>query len=1122
MATAKKGFTCEGCGSALDYALYKGGIIECQMCFRQNTVPQIDIDDESKQLMFRGKFDLKARKFDDARLAFSELAERRPEEAEAYWGMALSEFNVQYVYDINKESDDASDKLQVLCKEVDKKFTDSDNYKKAIKYASKEQKKVYERKGADIDNVREQFLHFKDEQHLEYDCFICVKVTEELLDENGNKRLDEKGRPRTKKTTDSFMAAEIYDFLKEKGFKPFYSEKEIKGRTGEAYEAMILYALYKSECMLVVCNDEKYLQTPWVKSEYTRFLELINDKEKASTSITTIFDGNPIDKLDGKNGRIQGIDKSRSDWEDLLYDYVMDHSPTGRQRKLEAQQKREAEEAEKRRIADEERRKKEAEERKQKEALAAMQAKLEDLEKTRTATAPLDRASTMNVKKMVKYAYELLDGRKFKQANDKFDEVLQMDSDNCDAWWGMFLVEMQAANEDEIIKKIDSDLWKEIMANPFYCKACAKAEQSSKDERVDVFNKNVKNGELWWKFFLKDFSVKSEKDLLKRLSIDLLVEIDENPNYNFALEYADGSFKTNVVDPFTDQFSSTEIWWGNFLKDFKVKDSSEILKKMHKNLLDQIEANKNYGFAIKYIKGDSSVERIASQFDKTIHSPLFWWKKFMLSMGIDERDFLDEEFDDGVIVTDMSYSLKQRIKDNEAYRLAIKFAEKTKEEEFEKHYQKFKAMYESPYSYYQLFLEDFGVYDDEQLLSEDVFDIDLLSRVKKNENFKIVMKKGDDFLRVILDDIIAGMEYQKKSYDEAGKMLKSFAENYSCKKINELSKVYEDGYLKDNPEFARIRAKAKASHVKDFISKIDKIQYKQAELIDEKIKTEKAMKKGKTKTAATGIIVLIIGAVLFAVGAIYERRGLDFLFGNIIEADFFVSTKFVVVYYLILVMGALSVIIESFRRARVWKRIFRSIGCVVATAFATGFLFGAEYISSLLGYGSTVVEIGFAACIIACMAACLIDGEFGKGIPLYIAVGFYLLYYYCYAYYFPGISTIFWQDIVVLILTALVVITILVSNISWGAEISSAWGILAPYVTLFLFCVALMAYYSTTHGGKFWPAAWAAVTLFATLSVAYCAVLSFEAYSDLASDIKFRKKRKLEEKQNKALAKVKK
>ena len=1114
----KKGFTCEGCGAALDYTLYKGGIIECNKCFRENTVPPPDIDDDSKQLMFTGKLNLKARKFKDALFAFRELADKCPEEAEAYWGMALAEFNVQYVYDINRETEDAADKLQVLCKEIDKKFTESENYKNAIKYASKEQRKVYERKGADIDTVREQFLHFKDEQHLEYDCFICVKVTEDLLDKDGNKILDAKGKPRTKKTYDSMMAAEIYDFLKAKGFKPFYSEKEIKGRTGEAYEAMILYALYKSECMLVVCNDEKYLQTPWVKSEYTRFLELINDREKSSTSITTIFDGNPIDKLDGKNGRIQGIDKSRSDWEDLLYDYVMDHSPTGRKRKQEAQAKRDAEEAEKRRIADEERRKKEAEAQRQKEELAAMQAKLNDLEKIKTA--PLDRVGSLNVKKMVKYAYELLDGRKFKQANDKFDEVLQMDSDNCDAWWGMFLVEMQVADGDEIIDRIDCNLWKDILNNPFYCKACAKAEQSSKDERVDVFNKKVKNGELWWNFFLQDFSVKSEKELLKHITIDLLVEIDKNPNYNYALQYADGTFKTNVVDKFTEQFSNTEIWWNNFLKDFKVKDPSPLLKRLDKDLLKQIEENNNYSFAIKYAKGNSSAEKTALKFDATIHSPLLWWKKFVGSMGIRE-EFLHgenyEEFDDGDLVFDMSYELRRTVENNQFYKLAMEYAQNDSDGEFDKHYQRFLKIYESTYSYYQLFLEDFGVRDDEEILSTDVFNLDILGHIKNNKNYKILRKRHDEDVEIIFDDIIAGAEYQIKCYKEASKMWKEFLAKYSCKKADDLLDYY--GYISEDPDFIRLKKKAEASHVKKTISSIYDIEYKQTEAHDKRLANQKAFKKGKVKTAATGIIVFIVSAILFIIAAVYAKRGLEYLLSGFIKEEFFHSSSLQIVYYLVLGIGALSLLREAFRRKRAWRRIFRSIGCILATGFCLSYLFAAEYISYLLNYDSFVVEIGFSACIVICMLACLVDGEFGKGIPLYLASAFYMLYYYCYAHYFSEASTIFWQDIVVLIVTGVVVITIFISNVSFYADVSSAWGIMAPYVTLFLFCVAIMAYYSSL-AGKFWPGAWSAVTLFATLCVGFCAAKSFEAYSDLKTDIKYRKKNKAAAKQNKKMAKI--
>ena len=83
-----------------------------------------------------------------------------------------------------------------------------------------EQKRVYRRKGGEIDDIRDEFFALK-KNGLDYDCFLCVKVTEE----EGTH------------TEDYNRANDIYYELKDKGYKPFYSEREMKGRVGSAYEA---------------------------------------------------------------------------------------------------------------------------------------------------------------------------------------------------------------------------------------------------------------------------------------------------------------------------------------------------------------------------------------------------------------------------------------------------------------------------------------------------------------------------------------------------------------------------------------------------------------------------------------------------------------------------------------------------------------------------------------------------------------------------------------------------------------------------------------------------------------------------------------------------------------------
>lgn len=161
--------------------------------------------------------------------------------------------------------------LQPVCYRIsDKKFEENKNAKKAFELAAKDDCLLYVNRAEEIDYINREFFELK-KSGLDYDCFICVKVTE----------TDDAER----RTVDSGYADKIYSELKEEGYKPFYSERELFSRSGRDYEAMILYALYASECMLVVCGNEEYLQTKWVKNEYSRFLKLMGDEEKESDSI---------------------------------------------------------------------------------------------------------------------------------------------------------------------------------------------------------------------------------------------------------------------------------------------------------------------------------------------------------------------------------------------------------------------------------------------------------------------------------------------------------------------------------------------------------------------------------------------------------------------------------------------------------------------------------------------------------------------------------------------------------------------------------------------------------------------------------------------------------------------
>ncbi len=324
-------FKCKNCGALFQAATNENGVLKCEYCDSIFTIPKKDSNNEVLQFLQIGEHNLDACHFDEAYTAFEKASQLNDKEPETYWGMALAEFKVQYIKDA------VNNRLQPICHEFnDKEFQANKNYLKALKCAGAEQKSEYFSKAQDIDYIREEFLKLQ-QSGLDYDCFICVKVSQTGVEQADISKKNW--------TNDAYNADSIYDLLKRHDFRPFFSEREIKGRNGANYEAMILYALYTAETMLVVCSDEEYLRTPWVKNEYTRFKSLIKNEEKENDSLTIVYNGKPIDRLPGdNNGRIQGIDYSRREADFEIVKFVENHTPLARAKREEETHRKQEEE----------------------------------------------------------------------------------------------------------------------------------------------------------------------------------------------------------------------------------------------------------------------------------------------------------------------------------------------------------------------------------------------------------------------------------------------------------------------------------------------------------------------------------------------------------------------------------------------------------------------------------------------------------------------------------------------------------------------------------------------------------------------------------------------------------
>ena len=115
------------CGGDLEIAEEK--IIECEYCGTKQTVP--NADNEKKINLFNRANRLRmASEFDKAAGIYENIIAEFPEEAEAYWGLCLCNYGIEYV------DDPATAKKIPACHRASFESLQKDeNYELAIEYA---------------------------------------------------------------------------------------------------------------------------------------------------------------------------------------------------------------------------------------------------------------------------------------------------------------------------------------------------------------------------------------------------------------------------------------------------------------------------------------------------------------------------------------------------------------------------------------------------------------------------------------------------------------------------------------------------------------------------------------------------------------------------------------------------------------------------------------------------------------------------------------------------------------------------------------------------------------------------------------------------------------------------
>ncbi len=247
---------CKMCGGDLEL-LEDSSVCECEYCGTKQTVPKVD--DEKKLKLFERANRLRtACEFDKAAGVYETIIADFDQEAEAYWGLILCKFGIEYV------DDPATGKKIPTCHRSSfESLMDDPNFEMVMECADPIARRVYRDEAKQIEELRKNIIEVSSREEP-YDVFISYKE----LAEDGQRTLD------------SVIAQDIYTELTDKGYRVFFSRISLEDKLGVEYEPYIFAALNSAKVMLVVGTDYDYFNAVWVKNEWSRFLALMAKGEK--------------------------------------------------------------------------------------------------------------------------------------------------------------------------------------------------------------------------------------------------------------------------------------------------------------------------------------------------------------------------------------------------------------------------------------------------------------------------------------------------------------------------------------------------------------------------------------------------------------------------------------------------------------------------------------------------------------------------------------------------------------------------------------------------------------------------------------------------------------------------
>ena len=438
MATLK----CKMCGGELSFE--EGmTVCECEYCGSKQTITAID-DEKILKLYDRANRFRMANEFDKAANVYESIIAEHDSEADAYWGLLLCKYGIEYVDDPA-----TGDKIPTCHRVSFESIMEDADFENVMDNSDSLSRSVYRDQAKQIEEIRKGIIEVSGKEQP-YDIFICYKET----NENGDR------------TVDSVIAQDVYEALTDKGYRVFFSRITLEDKLGTEYEPYIFAALNSAKVMLVFGTSYDYYNAVWVKNEWSRYISLMaKDKEKHLIPCYKDIDAYDIPKEFkhlqaqdmGKVGAVQDLTRG--------IDKIFGRGLSENSQKQNTQP---------------------------------------------VIQQVVQKVSGVNAQALLQRGFMTLEDKDWKKADEFFENVLNEEPQNAEAYLGKLLIEYKVSKREglsDLIKKFDgsknyekilrfgSDELKSELADDLriiqmgitYRGACEKIEVANYQEAITIF-----------------------------------------------------------------------------------------------------------------------------------------------------------------------------------------------------------------------------------------------------------------------------------------------------------------------------------------------------------------------------------------------------------------------------------------------------------------------------------------------------------------------------------------------------------------------------------------------------------------------------------------------------------